>query len=182
MCPRLTRRRFHDALPWSSSSKQARQAEMDPAFIDEFQVSQDREPFFSEPPLKLVSEASDAGRVPLAIVERLFFRGRCNCCNSRHIVLGLTSTSAILATRAHSSRRVRSGCCLTSARMTAAQSCSARVGPCAGGSGVVLPVSRFRRNHFSTVDRLTSKIVAMAAWVCLPAWAFASTRFRKSRE
>jgi hypothetical protein len=33
---RITWRRFHDPLPWSSSSKQARHAEIDPAFIEEW--------------------------------------------------------------------------------------------------------------------------------------------------
>lgn len=73
MRTRLTGRRFGDTLSRSGSSKQARQTEMDPAFIEEFQAAQEREPFFREPLLKLAPETSDARCVSLAVMERLFF-------------------------------------------------------------------------------------------------------------
>lgn len=166
MGTRLPRCRFHDPLSRLGASKQAGQTKMDSAFIDEFQAAEVREPFRWKPFLELAAEALDAQRVPLAIMKRLFFRGKFNCCNSRHIVLGLTTIWADWATWVHNSCRVRSGCALTAARMMAAQSLSARVGPCASGSGVAFPVSRFRCNHFSTVDKLTLNVTAMAAWVC----------------
>src|SRR5262249_40846306 len=121
-------------------------------------------------------------RIPRAVVEGLFSRGRRNRRSSRHIMLGLALTPWASATRARSSSSVRSGRFLTSARLTAARPRSARRPPPARGKAVRRPVSRRDRHHFSTVERLTATVSAISAWESWPASKAAMTRSRRSLE
>ena len=95
----------------------------------------------------------DARGVAFAVVNHLFFRGNAKTWSSRDIMLRLAVTSVWAPTRSHNSSNVTSGCCFTSARMTAAHAFKARCRPPANGKAATLPVSRQRFTHLSRSTR-----------------------------
>src|SRR6266852_7078987 len=155
---------------------------MHSTFIDKFPASDPRPQFLGNSLGELTPQALHARRLPLAVVERLFFRGSPKTCNVRHIMLGLAATPWASTTRSHSSANVTSDCCLTAARMKASQAWSVRPGPRPGGKAAQLPVSRQRYHHFSRVDLWRRNRAATWAWVSWPAARTAIARSRKSCE
>jgi hypothetical protein len=69
----IARYGFHHSPPGRTPPKQPGQAQIHPAFIDEFQVLDPRTEFLGDPICKCASQVLDPQRVPLASVERLFF-------------------------------------------------------------------------------------------------------------
>jgi hypothetical protein len=114
-------------------------------------------------------------------VERLFFSGKFNICNSRHIMLGLATKPFASPTRSHNSTSVASGRFWISTRRKLSAACRVRSGPWAGGKAAQLPVSHQRYHHFSNVDLWMPNCAATSPWV-FPASSAAITRSRKSCE
>ena len=120
--------------------------------------------------------------VPLAGMERLFFRGNLSRTNSRYIILELDLISVSFSTRSHNSRKVASDCAFTAARMTASALANLRVGPPAYGSGAHVPMERFRANQRSMVGSLTLYRLAAAGILHSPLSTLATARSRRSTE
>ena len=76
MLARNTRRRFDDALPRRSASVEWREPEIRPTFIDKFQVRRYRLRDGCNFLCKLSAQALYARGFTLAVMERLFFRGK----------------------------------------------------------------------------------------------------------
>src|SRR6266545_6315384 len=181
MGTRITGRGFYDPLAGCSSSAQARQAQMGPTFIEKFQAFHQLVQAFHKSDLVVLSQGFHTRRLALAIVERLFFSGKFNICNSRHIMLGLATKPFASPTRSHNSTSVASGRFWISTRRKLSAACSVRSGPWAGAQAAQLPVSRQRYHHFSNVDLWILNCAATCAWVC-PASKAAIARSRKSWE
>src|SRR6266508_4168389 len=181
MRSRITRGGFHDPLPRGRSTAQACQAQMRPTFIEEFQPFHQLAQGVHELGLEVLPQGFYPRRLALAIVERLFFRGKFKIFSSRHIMLGLTVKPSASLTRSHNSLSVASGRFLTSARIKLSATCRVRSGPWRSGKAAQLPVSRQRYHHFSSVDLWMRNCAATSAWV-LPASKAAIARSRKSWE
>ena len=181
MWPRIARCGFHHPLTGGSSTAQARQSQICPTFIEKFQAFDQLAQWLHELRLEVLPQGFYTRRLALAVMERLFFRGKFKICNSRHIMLGLAPKPLASSTRSHNSTSVRSGRFLTSARRKLSAACRVRVGPCAGGKAAQLLVSRQRYHHFSNVDLWMRNCAATSAWVC-PASKAAIARSRKSWE
>src|SRR6266508_3225134 len=181
MGTRIPGRSFHDPLTWCSSTKQTRQSQMCPTFIEKFQVFHQVAQGVHKSGLEVLPQGFYTRPIALSVVERLFFSGNFNSFNSRHIMLGLTTKPLASLTRSHNSVRVASGRFLTSARMRLSAACRVRSGPWARGKAAQLPVSRQRYHHFSSVDLWMQNCTATSAWV-LPASKAAIARSRKSWE
>jgi len=181
MGSRIARCGFHHPLARCGATAQARQAQMCPTFIEKFQAFDQLAQWLHELRLEVLPQGFYTRRLALAVVERLFFSGKFNICNSRHIMLGLTCKPLASATRSHNSAKVTSGRFLTSLRIKLSAACRVRLGPGADGKAAQLPVSRQRYHHFSNVDLWMLNCAATSAWV-LPASKAAIARSRKSWE
>lgn len=181
MGARITGGSFHDPLARRRSTAPARQAQMGPTFIEEFQPFHQLAQVFHKAGLEVLSQGFYPRRLALAVVERLFFRGKFKIFSSRHIILGLTSKPSTSLTRSHNSGSVASGRFLTSARMKLSAACRVRLGPWLSANAAQLPVSRQRYHHFSNVDLWMLNCVATSACV-FPAAKAAIARSRKSWE
>ena len=181
MRSRITGGGFHDSLPRCRSTAQARQAQMHPTFIEKFQPFHQLAQIFHKAGLEILPQGFYPWRLALAVVERLFFRGKFKSCSSRHIMLELTTQPLASLTRSHNSLSVASGRFLTSARIKLSAACRVRSGPWLRGKAAQLPVSRQRYHHFSNVDLWILNCAATCAWVC-PASKAAIARSRKSWE
>ncbi len=78
MRPRIAGRPFHHAQAGDRPSKQAGQAQIHPAFIDEFQVRDQRVEFLGDSFGERLAQPLDPRRLSLAIMERLFFAADSN--------------------------------------------------------------------------------------------------------
>ena len=181
MRTRIAGRGFHDPLPGCGATTQARQAQMSATFIEKFQAFHQFTQTVHELMLEVPPQGFYPRRLALAVVERLFFRGKFKICNSRHIMLSLASKPLASWTRSHNSANVTSGCFLISARRNPSAASSFRLGPGVPAKAAQLPVSRQRYHHFSNVDLLMLNCAATSAWV-FPASRTAITRSRKSWE
>src|SRR5512134_178261 len=181
MRARITGRGFHDPLTGGGATAQARQTQICSTFIEKFQAFHQLAQGFHESHLEVLAQGFYPRRLALAIVERLFLRGKFNIFNSRHIMLGLATKPLASSTRSHNSLSVASGRFLTSARIKLSAACKVRSGPWVSGKAAQLPVSRQRYHHFSNVDLWILNCAATSAWVC-PASKAAIARSRKSWE
>ena len=176
---RWLRRSVHHALVRCGAPIQAGQAGIYAGFIQEFEAFHIQlRDFF----LKQLALAFHTRRVPLAGMERLFFRGNFSRANSRHIMLGSDLIFVAFSTCSHNSCKVASGCALTAARITASTTASLRGTPPAWGSGALLPVVRFRANQRSIDGSLILYRRAAAGILHSPFSILATTRSRRSVE
>jgi len=130
------RRTVHDAPIGSRSPVQARQACIYAGFIQKFEVFHlQLRNFF----LKPAALAFHPRRVPLAGMERLFFRGNRRRTNSRDIILGSDLILVFCSTTSHNSCKIPSGCAFTAARITASAAASLRGTPRHGAMAHNLP-------------------------------------------
>ena len=167
------------ALTWSGSPIQACQVDIEAGFIEKFEVLH-IQLCYGFP--KLAALALDLRRVPLAGMERLFFRGSFSRTNSRCIILGADLIFVSFSTASHNSCNVTSGCALTAARMAASAVASLRAGPPACGNGAQLPVFRYWANQRSIDGSLTLYRRAASGILLSPLSTLAITRSRRSVE
>ncbi len=173
------RRRVHHALVRCGAPVQTGQAGIYAGFIQKFEASHIQlRDFF----LKHAAFPFHTRRVPLAGMERLFFRGNLSRANSRHIRLGSDWIFVSFSTCSHNSCKVASGCAFTAARIPASTAASLRGTPPAWGSGALLPVLRFRANQRSREGSLTLYRRAAAGILHSPLSTLAITRSRRSVE
>ncbi len=169
----------HHALIGCGAPIQARQACIYAGFIQKFEAFHlEFRHFFS----KQAALPFHARRVPLAGMERLFFRGNLSRANSRHIMLGSDLIFVSFSTYSHNSCKLASGCAFTAARMTASALANLRGTPPAWGNGAQLPVDRFRANQRSMVGSLTLYRLAAPGILHSPLSILETTRSRRSIE
>ena len=172
-------RSVHHALVRCGSPIQTGQAHIDARFVQKLEpVHIQLCDFFS----KEAALPFHARRVPLAGMERLFFRGNLSRTNSRYIMLGSDLIFVFFSTNSHNSCKVASGCAFTTSRMTASADANVRAGPPACGSGAQVPINRFRANQRSIVGSLTLYRLAAAGILHSPLSTLATTRSRRSIE
>src|SRR5512133_402496 len=167
------------SFPGRCTTIQAGQVNIDAAFIQKFEV------FHRQPCdlfLKLPALAFHPRRVPLAGIERLFFRGNFSRTNSRCIMLGADLIFVSFSTHSHNSGKVASGCAFTAARMAPSAGANLRAGPPAYGNGAQLPVFRYRPNQRSSEGSLTLYRCAASGILHSPLSTLFTARSRRSIE
>jgi len=169
----------HHALIRCGAAIQACQVDIYAGFIQKLEVFHlQLTHLFS----KLAARAFHSRRVPLAGMERLFFRGNFSRTNSRCIMLGAALILVSFSTIAHNSSKVASGWAFTAARMAASAVANLRAGPPAWGSGAQLPVFRYFANQRSRDGSLTLYRLAACGMLHSPLSTLSIARSRRSLE
>ena len=94
--------------------------------------------FIRDARAKGLPQGFHAGRVPLTVVKRLFFRPSFKRCRARLIMLELATTWWAAATRSHNSAKVTSGWRWTSARRKSSYAWRVAAGPWTWGNAAQL--------------------------------------------
>ena len=169
----------HHALIGGGAAIQACQIDIYAGFIQKLKVFHlQLTHLFS----KLAALAFHSRSVPLAGMERIFFRGNFSRTNSRCIMLGADLIFVSFSTASHSSCKVASGWAFTAARMATSALANLRDGPPACGSAAQVPISRWRANQRSMEGSLTLYRLAACGMLHSPLSTLATTRSRRSFE